>query len=301
MPKTPQVLPKSTAVNLMLLLLGVLILLSLYLFHHSASESYELRQLDRAEQSVKAISLTQRELVNARLQEIDRTLITFRRLLLQSDEAEVDLLTYMLSRQQATPELLDFFLLDKQGQMRTWTFDQSAPFVADRDYFRIHQQQQTDQAYLSVPSMSRRQPSRLFIALSRPVFSQQGEFEGVVVAAVDVYQLAEELGQITQQPGLTTALLTLEGELIYRMPLIDLQPGLMVAPVMQWQGNPPDNYTYRGAAPIDGKWRQTAYQRLDDWSLLVVVTEDLDPTWLILHVFNVVRPISLLLQHYWCY
>ncbi|QEW08056.1 ATP-binding protein [Nitrincola iocasae] len=278
MPKTPQVLPKSTAVNLMLLLLGVLILLSLYLFHHSASESYELRQLDRAEQSVKAISLTQRELVNARLQEIDRSLLTFRRLLQSNNQAEVDLRTYMLSKQLETPELLDFFLLDKHGQMQVWTFEQSSLSVADRDYFRIHQQQQIDQVYLSAPTMSRLEPSALFIALSRPVFSPQGEFEGVIVAAIDVYQLAEGLGRITQQPGLTTALLTLEGGLIYRMPLIDLQPGLMVAPVMQWQGNPPDNYSYRGAAPIDGKWRQTAYQRLNDWSLLVVVTEDLDPT-----------------------
>lgn len=278
MPKTPQNLPKSTAVNLMLMLLGVLILLALYLFHYSASESYELRQLERAEQSVRAISLTQRELVNARLQEVDRSLLTLRRLLQYSDEAEVDLRAYMLSKQLETPELLDFFLLDKHGQMQVWTFDQPSLTVADRDYFRIHQQQQLDQAYLSPPTLSRLESSALFIALSRPVFSPEGEFEGVIVAAIDVYQLAEELGRITQQPGLTTALLTLEGELIYRMPLIDLQPGLMVAPVMQWQGNPPDNYTYRGAAPIDGKWRQTAYQRLDDWSLLVVVTEDLDPT-----------------------
>lgn len=278
MPKSPQNFPKSTAVNLMLMLLGVLILLALYLFHHSASESYQIRQLERAEQSVKAISLTQRELVNARLQEIDRSLLTFRRLLQYSNEAEVDLRAYMLSKQLETPELLDFFLLDKHGHMQVWTFDQPSLTVADRDYFRIHQQQQLDQAYLSAPTLSRLEPSALFIALSRPVFSPEGEFEGVIVAAIDVYQLAEELGRITQQPGLTTALLTLEGELIYRMPLIDLQPGLMVAPVMQWQGNPPDNYTYRGAAPIDGKWRQTAYQRLDNWSLLVVVTEDLDPT-----------------------
>ncbi|WP_160173656.1 ATP-binding protein [Nitrincola sp. A-D6] len=277
MPKTPQVLPKSTAVNLMLMLLGVLILLSLYLFHRSASESYEQRQLERVEQSVKSISLTQRELVNARLQEIDRSLLTFRRLWQQRDEAEEDLRSYMLSKQQETPELLDYFLLDKQGQMQILTFDQPAPDISDRDYFRIHQQQQIDQAYLSAPAMSRLEPSRLFIALSRPVLSSQGDFEGVIVAAIDVYQLAEELGHITRQSGLTTALITLEGELIYRMPLIDLQPGLMVAPVMQWQGNPPDNYTYRGLAPIDGKWRQTAYQRLDDWSLLVVVTQDLDP------------------------
>ncbi|KDE40157.1 Phytochrome, two-component sensor histidine kinase [Nitrincola lacisaponensis] len=269
-------LPRTTAVNLALVLLGMLILLSLYLLHRSSTQDYQQQRLLQVEQSVRSLSLTQRELVNARLHEVDRSLLTLRRLSEHSGAKGDELREYMLSRQLSSPELLDYFWLDRQGEMRVRTFDQPAPVVADRDYFRVHQHRTIDQPYLSSPAWSRMHDPHLFIALSRPVFNSDGVFDGVLVAAIDVNVLAEELGQITEQADLTTALLTLEGELIYRMPKINLQPGLMVAQVMQWQGEPPDNYTYRGAAPVDGKWRQTAYQRLDDWGLLVVVTQDLE-------------------------
>ncbi|KAA0874318.1 ATP-binding protein [Nitrincola tapanii] len=240
---------------------------------------HEQQSLTRIETATQALALTQGELVSARLAEIDRSLLTLRDLIQHPSHSELreeHVRRVMLSRRSVSAELLDYLWLDKTGRIQNWTQPGPPPWVADRHYFTQHRDDPQDRSLISPPAFSRVDRPRLFIALSRPLYDAQGEFDGVLIAAIDVRTLAQELGRITEDSRMTTALLTLPGELIYRMPMIDLRPGMHIERVAALQGQIPETYAYRSAAPIDGRMRQVAYQRLQAWPLLVVVTEDLE-------------------------
>lgn len=272
-------MPDMTLTRVSLIVFWGFVLVVLSYFYLETTRGYLNRALMQGESSVRALALTQKELVEAKLSEVDRSLLFLRELWSEAPEAFTTIDSIMLAKKAINTELLDYLLINAEGTIDAWSRNEAKPDLADRDYFKYFRDSPRDVAYLSSPMESRVQDPRVFIAVARPLLKQDA-FAGVLMAALDVEQLAKDLGGITSDSGLTTALLKFDGELIYRVPYGAIAPGTIVETLTQWQGAPPDDYSYRGVAPVDGRLRQIHYQHLSNWPLLVVVSNDLEPLML---------------------
>ncbi|GAB2602416.1 sensor histidine kinase [Nitrincola alkalisediminis] len=272
-------MPDMTLTRISLMVLWIFLLTVLSYFYFETTRGYLNRALMQSEANVRALALTQKELVEAKLSEVDRSLLFLRDLWFESPEDIITLQKIMLAKKEVNTELLDYLLINAEGDVDTWSRDEERPHLSDRAYFQHFQNSLDDVPYLSSPKHSRVKDSRLFIAVARPL-RHQDTFSGVLMAALDIERLADDLGGISAGLGLTTALLKFDGEVIYRVPFGAIEPGTVIETLHQWQGAPPDDYSYRGMAPVDGRLRQIHYQHLKNWPLLVVVTSDLEPLML---------------------
>ena len=89
-------------------------------------------------------------------------------------------------RVQALVQLSGVFLYDKQGQWVVSSFNDSphGKDVADRDYFRFHQQNASLQAHIS-PAIRSRANGEWIIPISRRINDQNGNFQGVLMAGIN--------------------------------------------------------------------------------------------------------------------
>ncbi|RAU18820.1 hypothetical protein DN062_04875 [Nitrincola tibetensis] len=269
-------MPDMTLTRVFLIVFWGFVLVVLSYFYLETTRGYLNRALMQSESSVRALALTQKELVEAKLSEVDRSLLFLRELWSESPEDLTTLQRIMLAKKEVNTELLDYLLINANGDVDTWSRDEVRPQLSDRAYFQFFRDTLDDIAYISSPKHSRVKDPRAFIAVARSL-RHQDAFAGVLMAALDIEQLAKDLGGITSGSGLTTALLKFDGEVIYRVPYGAIEPGSVIDTLNKWQGAPPDDYSYRGVAPVDGRLRQIHYQHLNNWPLLVVVSSDLEP------------------------
>lgn len=88
-------------------------------------------------------------------------------------------------RVQALEQLHGLFLFDKNGQWVVTSFDDlpRRGGVADRDYFKFHQQNPTLLAHIG-PAIRSRQNGEWIIPISRRINDPHGEFQGVLLAGI---------------------------------------------------------------------------------------------------------------------
>ena len=88
-------------------------------------------------------------------------------------------------RVQALTQLSGVFLYDRDGQWMVSSFGDSphGNDVADRDYFRFHQQNASLLAHIS-PAIRSRANGEWIIPISRRLNDSQGNFQGVLMAGI---------------------------------------------------------------------------------------------------------------------
>ena len=88
-------------------------------------------------------------------------------------------------RVQALEQLHGLFLFDKEGQWVVTSFGDlpRRGGVADREYFKFHQQNPSSQSHIG-PAVRSRQNGEWIIPLSRRVNGPNGEFQGVLLAGI---------------------------------------------------------------------------------------------------------------------
>jgi len=271
---------------IILLLLWLVFQLVLVNFYTTTTQRYEEQALIQIEQRTASLALTQRELVSAKMQELDRILLTMRDMIRNSGFSVTQIREMMLTRKGFSEEIADFLLLNHDGEIVAWTHGGLVPDVNDRDYFLWHQSNEGDHPYLSQPALSRVENSRHFIALSRPVLSDGGQFAGVLVAAIDIERLARSLGELAYLGEMTTVLARDDGTIVLRLPYIEQPVGQTLASIVAYGEQLPQRDSFIIVSPFDAQSRQVSFDRTPRWPLVVFVGEELAPVYANINDFN---------------
>lgn len=266
-------------------------------FYRASVESFSSEASNRVLVNTQYFALNQSQLTNAKLNELESTLRALAYVASTSDLPDQDLRGILMLRRQVSPEIADFLLLDADGNIRIWTHDDgiTQPDVSDRDYFRVHIDSPSSRTFLSSPGLSRVPDSRPFIAMSRALYTPDGEFLGVLALALDVERFANALGGITELDGVSTVLADRFGSLLFRRPFREYEAGQTLASIAGYQGDPPQRASLVLVSPFDGVTRQVSFQRLDNWPWVAFVGADLSPTLILIDEFRTRERIRLLI------
>ena len=172
------------------------------------------------------------------------------------------------------PFVRALFVIDRGGYISHDTDFPSTPRVslADRDYFRIHQNDPSVGMHIGRPLKSRSR-GVWFISLSRGIETADGSFGGIVVAAVEPLYFQSFYQQLWVGGG-TVSLFLSPGTLLARSPARDELIGTSFAGVEPFRSllaMRTSGVDWR-KSPIDGVMRIAGYQRLDIAPVIVVVT-----------------------------
>ncbi|WPL15378.1 Autoinducer 2 sensor kinase/phosphatase LuxQ [Thiorhodovibrio winogradskyi] len=231
--------------------------------------------LQSARARTEGLALTEESLVLARLAELDRALIQIRQIRPMTDGPAMAA-AVLRPRSDQVPVLLDFLLLDRDGRIRAWASDGDPPMVADRSYFLRHRADPRDQPLLSELLDSRIYPDHHFLALSRPVLDQQGQFAGAVVAIMDVDWLAEALAIADRLARTSVTIATHDGQMIVQQPSEQRMVGL-IAPEVVALAEADGSLNSRVFESGNEAARMVSVRLLRDWPLAVMVEEEIGP------------------------
>lgn len=242
-------------------------------------QTFEQTSLNRVEQHSRSLVELQKTLVQLKLQEVERILIALEKLSVHPDMTAEQVRYAMQARKQPSPEILALILLDSKGQLQAFSRDSENPNLADRDYFVWHQQNPgSGQTFISTPHISRSADQIPFIAMSRALYDTQGQFAGVLAAALDLEKLAKELGKLVSEGQHATVLSDLNGQIFFRMPWVENAHQMQSGVIAAHQGAIGTLHSTRIISPFDGQSRQLSYGQISHWPLVVFISEDLSAT-----------------------
>ncbi|WP_114418012.1 ATP-binding protein [Marinospirillum perlucidum] len=264
------------------LLIFCWLLSSLLLLHtyRTSVEGYKEEAINRSEQHTQALLELQKSLVVAKLQEMQRVLLAIEQVINTTQLTDDQLKKAMLARKAPSPEILALIWLDAEGQTRVFSRPNENPDLSDRRYFTWHQQHhESNRIFLSKPLVSRSNEQLPFVALSKPLHTPEGEFDGVLALAIDLEALASDLrGLVNREGAHATVMAHLDGEIYFRLPWLASAPTQNSPVLAQHQGPVEANHLTRITSPFDQKVRQLAYGRVNGWPLVVFISENLEPT-----------------------
>ncbi len=179
----------------------------------------------------------------------------------------------------ALNQLSGVFLYDRQGQWVVSSFNASphGKDVADRDYFRFHQQNASLQAHIS-PAILSRANGEWIIPISRRINDENGSFKGVLMAGIKLAYFDQYFKSfnIDEQGAMFLALS--DGTLIARRPFEARQVGASLA-----RGEIFAKYLPEATAGnamitsiVDGVPRLYGYRQLQAYPLVVAAANSKD-------------------------
>lgn len=172
------------------------------------------------------------------------------------------------------PYVRALFVIGADGYISHDTDYPSTPRVslADREYFRLHKLDASIQMQISGPLKSR-SVGVWFISMSRRINAANGDFRGIVVAAVEPLYFERFYRQLWMGDG-TILLLLEDGILLARSPEDDRAMGTSFAAAEPFHSllKHDSHGVYWGESPIDGIPRVIGYQHLDSVPVVVLMT-----------------------------
>ncbi|MGF0237121.1 sensor domain-containing diguanylate cyclase [Rhodococcus sp. IEGM1300] len=175
-------------------------------------------------------------------------------------------------RVHALKQLHGIFLFDKKGQWVVTSFDDlpRGAGVADREYFKFHQQNVTSVAHIG-PAIRSRENGEWIIPISRRVNDKSGNFQGVLMAGIKMSYFDQFFKSFDIDDNGAMFLGLTDGTLLARRPFVASQIGTSLAQTEIFQKLLPKALS--GSAmfksPFDGTVRLYAYSQLDAYPLVV--------------------------------
>ena len=268
----------STSFSRLILFVALVGLSTLGIFYyqfHSSVTSYEEKVYEQVSQRSHALAIKQREIVRAKMYELDRVLLTLRDAVKNEQFNQQQLEELMSLQKSYNQEIADFLLLDSQGMMTAWTRAEPMPNVQDRDYFQWQLNQPEDQVFLSSIQVARVEEPFTFFAMSRKITNDQGDFIGVIVATVDIFKFSSTLDDQLFDGRLTHVLVNDESKIIFRLPFAADFINQPLASLDKYGNNIPDQDSYIVLSPFDSINRLVTFQRVPNWPLIVYIGENL--------------------------
>ena len=176
------------------------------------------------------------------------------------------------------PHVGTFTLVNAQGKV--FNFSRSWPIppidVTDRDFFTVLRQTGGPTTYLSRP-IQNRATGTWVVQLAQKVTGANGEFIGLVTAAIELDSIEQFFATTTLGPDSSIALFHRSGELLARYPHIESFIGRVIPnSVIANLGPDADHGLARRASPIDhGEERIVAVHRAAHYPLVVGTTRNL--------------------------
>lgn len=173
------------------------------------------------------------------------------------------------------PQLRDIAVLDREGRVRFASLRPVPPIDnGDRSYF-IHHRDYADSGLLITGPLVSRSSGEPVIVLSRRISSEDGSFNGVVVATVESEYFTNfyRTFDLGRYGGLT--LFQKDGKVIVQWP--SMKVGQTVGGVLFTELMPASPIGYRPVvSPFDGRDKYYAYETTREYPLVVTVarTED---------------------------
>ena len=182
------------------------------------------QELDHARDETVRLSHILAEQTTRSLQTVDLSLDLALERLQQAKKLGVGIDDFAIhsmlrSRIEGIPQLRSMFIADNGGRIRSSALSHPAPgfSVKDRDYFLALQNQPGRERYVS-GSMSNRVDNKRTVFVSRRIQSQNGEFQGAIVASLDISFVEAFYESIRLNRVGSIALYLEQGTLIARAP-----------------------------------------------------------------------------------
>jgi PAS domain-containing protein len=176
------------------------------------------------------------------------------------------------------PHVGTFTLVNARGKV--FNFSRSWPIpaidVTDRDFFEVLRQDGGPAAYLSRP-IQNRATGTWVVQLARRISGPDGEFIGLVTAAIELDSVEQFFATIALGPDSSVGLFRRSGELLARYPHVDSFIGRAIPNAVVASLGPGDEHGLaRRVSPIDhGEERVVAVHRAAHYPLVVGTTRNL--------------------------
>lgn len=175
-------------------------------------------------------------------------------------------------RVQALQQLNGLFLFDKQGRWVVTSFDgvSHEMGVADRDYFRFHQQNASLQAHIG-PAIRSRENGDWIIPLSLRLNDKDGNFQGVLLAGIKLSYFDHFFKSFNIEDDGSMFLALSDGTLLARRPFEERQIGASLSRSEIFQKYLPDSPHGNAmiTSAVDGVVRLYGYRQLGAYPLVV--------------------------------
>jgi signal transduction histidine kinase len=181
---------------------------------------------------------------------------------------------FLVNRMHALPQASALFLSDAFGALVNSSNYWPVPTISinDRDFFRAAQEPDATGLIISPPTRSRT-TGRWTIFLTRRLESRAGVFLGTAQAAVELRYFEEFYKTITLLDGASVTILSRDGMIFVRYPLIEQAIGTFLPKESPWYGRvAAGGGTFHSPGYVDGIAREIAVNPLKDYPLAVTVT-----------------------------
>tara|TARA_R110000787_G_scaffold6947_2_gene24122 strand:+ start:7112 stop:8425 length:1314 start_codon:yes stop_codon:yes gene_type:complete len=186
--------------------------MSLRYFYHQQISGYQNPINEQISQRVSMLSVLQAELIDKEFSFVGANL---KQLGAMSIEAPEQMADYAERLKNLNPTIWQLYIANSEGKV---TFSSKPGYmqpISVRDYFTEHMKNGQTKFFISSPRQSIIQESELYIAMSYPIRDAEGQFTGVVVAALKSDDLTSQLGNITRNKNISAVLTDQSGKLIW--------------------------------------------------------------------------------------
>jgi diguanylate cyclase (GGDEF)-like protein/PAS domain S-box-containing protein len=167
-------------------------------------------------------------------------------------------------------------VIGPQGQLLSTTGDFRLENYADRDYFKAHAENASDQLLISKPILGRL-TGKWVVALTRRITLADGSFGGVVFLALDPTYFATDYANTDRGQGSAMALIGLDGITRARRNGDKISFGEDVSASQLFKELPKAaNGHYIGVAASDGYRRIVAYRSTEGYPMVTIVASSLE-------------------------
>jgi diguanylate cyclase (GGDEF)-like protein/PAS domain S-box-containing protein len=257
--------------TIMIILLAVLIIFNNYQQQLSAYSSQVNQQIAQRNQ---LLALMQAQLLESKLEAIDQTL----KLISSHPDfvSDPEPHTYLLKQYSSNnPEMQALLHVTADGLLRYPMHLRGPLDLSERDYFVVHQKSKTDNVFTTKPMLPGRGHVDPVMVISRGLYDANDNFQGVVAAVIDIKTFSLALSGISVNAQLFSSIVHEEGEIVFRVPYQDFEPGQTLDYVTERVET--DKLPLAGEGIYqrsNGDYYQFAYQTLPKWRLHVFVGEN---------------------------
>ncbi len=170
------------------------------------------------------------------------------------------------------PFVRSFCIIDADGFIRIDTAS-ARPVVinlADRDYFRAHIENNTENMHIG-PPLASRSTGQPFIGMSRRITLADGSFGGIVMALVEPLYFTRFYEALRLSPTDSIGLFLRDGTILTRTPDYEHMVGqsFLHSPLFTQRLPRVSRGTYRGVSVFDSERRILSYRTLNDYPVVV--------------------------------
>ena len=236
----------------------------------------ENRQLLANEISKNAnLVRSQDERASRSLQALDQILLFLRADFIRNGAAPASLNEYLKAMQVDRRYVGIVALIDAGGDILSTTSQAQNPNFADRDYFKAHAADPSDQLLIGKPIIGRL-TGEWIVTLTRRINQADGSFGGVVFLALDPAFLAMNYEKAEEGLNSSQALIGLDGITRARRngDKVSFGDDASASQLFKEIPKAPSGH-YTGVAASDGQRRLASYQVMDGYPMVTVVASSL--------------------------